>query len=140
MLRTVGGAVVKFVHFKPDELAVAERWVKQTNLDGSITWDVKLSRDPGRSPANAPASQAELFAFLQQFRIDAVVETDKEVWLVEFKDRVRMSGLGQLITYAALYREQYKPTKPVRMLMVAGQNDPQIAIVGNAQGIGVEVV
>lgn len=63
---------------------------------------------------------------LTQKRIDAVLHTEKEIWLMEVKMRASVSALGQLLTYKQLYEREREPDKPVRLGVVCRQVAPDM--------------
>ena len=59
-------------------------------------------------------------------RIDIVVEFPTEIWIVEVKDKLRPSGLGELYFYQYWYKKIYKPEKPVKLVYVAERDDVMV--------------
>jgi len=49
------------------------------------------------------------------------------LYIYEIKDRAEMSALGQLLTYEALYREEYEPKKPIKKVVIADRLGPSMA-------------
>ncbi len=50
--------------------------------------------------------------------IDVVGETEDSIFLFELKNKGSMEALGQLLTYQTLYQWAYRPTKPVKLVLV----------------------
>ena len=46
--------------------------------------------------------------------------------IIEVKPRGNMAAVGQLLTYKEHYSKEYHPQKPVRMVLVCGEIDPNI--------------
>lgn len=60
-------------------------------------------------------------------RADAIAELDDDVWIIEVSASPGMRALGQLVTYKTLWLEDVKIKKPVRMILVAEQIDPDVS-------------
>jgi hypothetical protein len=75
-----------------------------------------------------PESQPEMFRRSWQesskYKIDAVVERPSVVELVELKDLIRNSGLGQLLSYRYWYEIEYDLDKPLRLTLTAPDINP----------------
>jgi len=72
---------------------------------------------------------------LTQLRIDAVGETEKNIWIFEVKGRAGKGALGQLESYHYWYLRQYKPTKPVRLAVVCYEVDANLEPIFKSKGI-----
>lgn len=59
-------------------------------------------------------------------RADAITELKNEVWLIEVSAYPGMRALGQLLTYHTLWLQDPKIEKPVKMILVADQVDPDV--------------
>lgn len=57
--------------------------------------------------------------------IDAICKTDNEVWILEAKNILDYKALGEVLTYAALYKEEY-PNANVRMGIICGSIEDEI--------------
>ena len=129
-----------FAHFKPHEVEIMAAFLNQRLLDGVYRFDVRLFPE-----AIEPAPEAEpemYFAWymLRAKRIDAVCETVDAIWLLEVKDVLRPSAIGELLTYRALYDRQFHPLKPLRMGVVCGEDDELVRPACEEQGIRVWVL
>lgn len=74
---------------------------------------------------------------LTQLRIDAVGETDREIWIFEVKPRAGRSALGQLEAYRFWYVRQFRPAKPVRLAVVCYDVDKNLEPIFASKGIEV---
>lgn len=74
---------------------------------------------------------------LTQLRIDAVGETDREIWIFEVKPRAGRSALGQLEAYRFWYVRQFRPSKPVRLAVVCYDVDKNLEPIFQSKGIEV---
>lgn len=68
-------------------------------------------------------------------RIDAVAETDTFIHIIEVKRVMLPSGIGQLLLYSYLYNEQFKPTKNIKLWLIAKYPDPDVIHVCKQMGI-----
>ena len=131
---------------KKDECEVMDRFLAGEYLEGEYTYDVKLYKKKfvplhgfGYNPLNMffgaakgdiqerikkldsmLRDEAELFAK----RIDAVVETPTEIWLLEVTPKLKKHVIGGVLFYRDLFMYQFEPTKLVRLGIVAGVDDP----------------
>ena len=74
---------------------------------------------------------------LTQLRIDAVGETEKNIWIFEVKPRAGRSALGQLESYHYWYVRQFRPSKPVRLAVVCYDDDKNLEPIFQSKGIEV---
>lgn len=59
-------------------------------------------------------------------RIDALAETDKEVWIIEVSNDPGFRAIGQLMVYRNLWNEDPKIEKPVKLILVCAIVDPDL--------------
>ena len=130
----------RFKHFKPREAELAFVAERLGLLPGECTFNYLL--EPPKRPLRPGESPEEyrLWQFLRSKEIDAVCETTDAVYIIEFKDRARPSGIGQLLTYRELYIAQAKPSKPVKLRYIVGEGDPQVEEAAKRLGIEVYVL
>ena len=86
-------------HYKPREWILAYEAMKRGVIPEQCIWNFRL--DPPLRPRRPEETEWEylFWHFLRSKEIDAVCFAGDEVWLVEFKDRLRPSGVGQLLVY-----------------------------------------
>ena len=95
-------------------------------LDATWTYDVPLKVRKGDFPTLMSENEKNLWNRLTSKRIDAVAETPDTIYVIEIKDRLRPSAVGQALTYKTLYTEQFNPTKPVTAAIIARYGDPDM--------------
>lgn len=66
-----------------------------------------------------------------------IVESGRDVWIVEIKPRASFSALGQLLGYAVLYMAQFRPVHPPKLAVVAERTQPDLA--GVLANFGIEM-
>jgi len=130
----------KYPHMGPKEAQIWDRFLATTNLKFiKIEYDVRVG--PGNTPRylierwrheyelykKGKISREEyqltenivkMARQLTQLRIDAVGETENEIWIFEVKGRAGRSALGQLLSYQYWYLRQFSPRKRVRLGIV----------------------
>ena len=137
----------KYPGLKKDEIEVMDRFLAGKHLEGEYIYDVKLYLKKHLYEAFLPdpntfkqtskeyehilASMNQLSKLtyggsdLQASRIDCVVETDKEIWILEVTPRLKKHAIGGCLLYRDLFMYQFEPTKPVRLGIVSGVDDPR---------------
>jgi len=69
-------------------------------------------------------------------RIDAVCYTANEEWVIEIKKRLNYEALGEVLTYATLYREQ-NPSKIVRAGIACREIEEELLLACKKLGVTV---
>jgi len=106
-------------HYKVKEVETLKQFVKLGALPGDYSFDVRLPYELSEREKSLHPTEQRMMMFLKSMRIDAVVETDKEIWILEVAKGLELSYTGKLLGYTDLYKEIFKPTKPLRMGVVA---------------------
>lgn len=81
-----------------------------------------MATDESRDPMQ------RMWRALTSKRADAIAELKNEVWLIEVSAYPGMRALGQLLTYQTLWAQDPKIDKPVKMVLVADQVDPDVRL------------
>ena len=116
----------KYPHMFPNDIEVWERFlVKYGSLYEGFYYDVICGKETKMYPRWEFEYQKDAWV-LSQLRIDAVGERAESTDIIEVKPRGNMASIGQLLTYKEHYVNDYRPTKPVRMILVVGNIDPNI--------------
>jgi len=113
----------EYKHMKPDEKTIAERFVKANYLPGKYTYDVMLESPDVMFPAHWTKKDMEHWSGLRAKRIDAVVETDENIWILEVTPKLSKAAIGGVITYREMYRRQFNPTKKILVGIVVEVDD-----------------
>jgi len=101
----------RFPHYKVSEAMILKEFLKRRLLPGLYTFDVKLYVEEERSP---------IWKELTAKRIDALCQTPTKLFILEIKDRTRPSGIGELIMYETLLKEQFEVDKEIIKAAVVG--------------------
>ena len=130
----------RYPHMGPKECEIWTRFLTKTKMKFiRVDYDVRVG--PGFDPGPQYEENIRRMAIaLTQLRIDAVAETEKEIWIFEVKPRAGRSALGQLLSYAYWYIRQYSPKKPIRLAVVCEQVDPNMPPVYEERGVEIFVV
>jgi len=129
-----------FEHLNKEERIIAESAVVKGLVSDNAKYDIKVGE--GFVPTNQyfTPSEIEMAKNLTQKRIDAVDESESEIKLIEFTPRLSARTLGNLMSYSVLYKKQFTPSKPVRLVLIAGEDDKDLRVVADAHNISVMIV
>jgi hypothetical protein len=121
------------------ERALTEKFRKSGTLKGASRKEVKVGfqKPPLKAKAKNP-KQWSVDASLNVLsrKIDLVVENDKEVWILESKLALDPHALGQVMTYGALWKDDFpQDSRRVRLGIVCYHDDPKVRRVAEAQGV-----
>lgn len=105
-------------HLNRWEREVARMYFSTDPIPGEYLFDVPLIRPSMLEYVQKlPPSLRRQWLYLTAWKIDAVCITDDYHVIIEFKNYATERVIGQLTLYDKLYREQYRPDKPVRWLV-----------------------
>jgi len=124
-----------FPHFKPQETEVMKAFIRSGMLRGIWYFDVPLETTRSLELRRAVDRLLRLEAKLFVYRIDSICETEDAYWVLEVKERLRKSGVGEIVTYRMMFEDQYEPKKIVRSGYVYRAEDIDMWSVLNAHGI-----
>ena len=113
----------EYKHLKPDEKAIAERFVKGNYLVGSYEYDVKLDTPDVVFPAHWTKADFEHWGSLRSKRIDVVVHAEAAEWILEVTPKLSKAAIGGVEAYRDLYIKQFKPKYPVHLGIVVEVDD-----------------
>lgn len=153
---------IRLKHYKKQELEIARRYLATLKGFQKIESDVRLYPDPQTIPLavrsyidelasrfpelpkpqleDLKQSEIKMLLDLKSLKIDLVVHYPLFIDIVEVKDRARPSAIGQLETYAILYKKQYPTFKMIRKILVCEQGDPLVEEACKKLGISVVIV
>jgi len=130
----------KFRYAKPIERQLALIWVSRRRIDGYYFFGFELPREVEPEILRLPEPIRRDAIILSRFKVDCIVETPSEWLIVEIKDRLQSTSISQPLFYEQLFKQYFKPTKPTRKLLVAGQAVSEAAAVAKSLGIEVDVL
>ena len=116
----------RYPHMRASESEVWRAFLQQTELElTAVTYDLHLGIGippiPGESPGITRLKEA-----VTRKRVDAVAETAEDIWIMEIKERIGLSTLGQLLTYFDLYTQEYPQEKAVMLGAIGWRIEPDI--------------
>jgi len=126
---------IKFRHYKPDELEIAKEFVRRALLPGTYFFDVYLPTTEVKKAIEALPKEYKRITYPGMLRIDAVCLRGKTTWIIEFKERFRPTGIGELMTYQKMFIKEYKPSGKVILAYVSSRPDPDLEKVLHDYGI-----
>ena len=78
--------------------------------------------------------------YLLQKRIDALVELENEVWIIEVNSEAGQRSIGQLMTYQTLWLRDPKIMKPISLILVAETMDSDLIDAAGSLGVQIFLV
>lgn len=111
----------QFPHLLPRDIEVWEAHLAAHPDDYQyIDYDVRVGRgrDPGPDYTDAIRSHA---LDLSKRRIDAVGHAVDHIAIIEITTRAGLKALGQMAAYPVLYALTFKPTLPLRQVLVCAE-------------------
>ncbi len=115
-----------FRHFRPMELWVGREFIRRCLLPGTYYFDVYLLTEAALDFMRREPEAFWRMTIPYAHRIDAVCFRDREVWLLEFKIRLKYSAIGQLQGYRDWFERQYAPKKFVRLGVAFAIDTPEL--------------
>ena len=116
----------KYPHMLTPDYPVWERF-----LDAYASRILKLYYDVrvgvgGTVPGDVDEAMARMYRAVTAKRLDALVEFQDEVWLVEVSSGPGLRAVGQLASYLALYAQDPKIPKPTEPYLICDRLDPDL--------------
>jgi len=130
----------KYPHMRIWEEQIMDSWHAKNLFPAKWSYDVPLKVRKGDFPTLMSENEKALWNRLTSKRIDAVAETPSNIYVIEIKDRLRPSAVGQALTYKTLYEEQFKPEKPVIATILTKLSDPDMKHVCDVYNIEVWMI
>jgi hypothetical protein len=122
--------------------ADSEVWDKFLEAEGhrlkEVWYDVHVG-GAVESGAEADSVLGRVAAGVSRKRIDVVVRVGAGYWVVEVKPVADMGALGQVVTYARLFEEEYRPDGEVWPVVVCDKADSDVIKGFVEAGVGVFV-
>lgn len=115
-----------YTHMMTDEARIWTKFLQTTGLVfEEMAYDVHLGAGVLPVPGD-PEFMQRLLSAVTKKRVDAIGETETDIWIFEVKPRISMSALGQLATYFELYQAQFRPLKSVFLAAIGEREAPDI--------------
>jgi len=127
-------------HMLAPDIPVWYRFLKEwAGHFNSLYYDCLLG-GPKQDKDEEVDPMKRMWRALTSKRADAIAELENEVWLIEVSAYPGMRALGQLLTYHTLWVEDPKIDKPVIMVLVADQIDPDVRLSYRPYGVQLYLV
>jgi len=127
--------VMKFRHFSPEEKEIMKAFMEAHPALFNYRFDVRV----GGKKAELADIKEEwvklMWKSLLAKRIDAVAEDRSYLYIIEVKQWMLLSGVGQLLGYKELYKQTYPVIKPIKLVYAVRYPDPDVIDVCKAYGI-----
>lgn len=130
----------KYPHMFPLDVAVWEVFLtKYSKFYEGFYYDVIVGKEVENTGHLDINYQKDAW-ILSQLRIDAVGERKETTDIIEVKPKGTAGAIGQLLTYKEHYINEYKPKKPVRMILVCAEIDPNILTIAEKNHVNYIVI
>lgn len=106
-------------HLLPHEVRIWRKFFASPPFPiDHVAFDLRLGMGIPIDP-EWPAGIQRMARLLTQKRVDVVVKSGNEVWILEIKRRAGLSALGQLLGYGVLYMAEFSPGQSPRLGVIA---------------------
>ena len=129
------GWLPKFPHFKPIERRLATLFIQKYRIEGKYAFSVPLPTTRAKILMQKEEEWLRREAYLYCFKLDILIDCDYYYYIIEVKERIRPSALGQLAIYHDLFIREYKPNKPVYLGITYLIRDTDVETAAYARGI-----
>lgn len=122
-------------HMLAPDIPVWYRFLKEWDSHFTALYYDCLLGGPVVTEEEGKDTMARMWRALTSKRADAIAELEDEVWLIEVSAYPGMRALGQLLTYHTLWMQDPQIDKPVVMVLVADQIDPDVRLSYRPYGV-----
>lgn len=129
-----------FPHMMPEDVPVWERWLAKhgTQYD-TFLYDIRVGNGIEPPPIGDP-SHRSMWADLTKKRIDVIARTLTTDLIIEVKDKIGFTALGQILAYPVLYEISPGQDRDVQILLVAAEILPDMQTVLETLRVPYEIV
>ena len=113
-----------------------EKWGHEVK---TLYYDCLLG-GPFLSPEEERDPVKKSWRYVTSKRPDAIIETEKEVWIIEVAANPGLRAMGQCIAYLALWLEDPKIIKPERAVLIVETLDTDLGAACGRFGVQIYVV
>ena len=127
-------------HMSADDLPIWRRWrALHAHQYQAFYFDVGLGEGPPQSTALDP-THAAMWLRLTQKRADVVADDGTTWTIIELRAHAQSNAVGRLQQYEDLWHRDPPDTRPVRLLLVSDNPDPDLTPLTSQHAIAVEQV
>jgi hypothetical protein len=123
MSETFDGLPTRFPGLREIESRILARFARDMAPAGKWTINLRFPYPEDQISPGLSENERKAVAWNKSKRIEGLLETSAEIWLVEVKERVVPSALGELLMYEGLYRKHFSTVKPLVKVLVALEDD-----------------
>jgi len=134
------GVPTRFPGLREIEARTLERFARTVAPRGKFTVNLKFPFPEDRLPLGLSDPEKRMFLENKAKRIEGVLELPTEVWLIEVKERLVPSALGELLLYEGLYRQHFPTGKKLVKVCVATEDDALLRPSFEAAGVRVFII
>ncbi|MCK5504537.1 MAG: hypothetical protein KAJ10_05215 [Thermodesulfovibrionia bacterium] len=130
----------KYPHARIWEERIIDKFKEKYGVAGEWTHDIRLKIKDPPDHTFMSTKEGDLWRIQTAKRVDIVIVKPRVIYVIEVKDRLRPSAIGQALTYKNLYEWQHKPGQEVIPAIVTEYTDPDMLDVARFYGIKIWVV
>lgn len=118
--------LAKYPHMQPEDVAVWERFLlKNPFYFDTVDYDVAVGQGAPQDESQPENIQYD-GKILTQKKIDVVGYKGDTICVVEVKPIANMRGLGQILTYRKLYKDDHPEISDVNAMVLAGEIEREL--------------
>ena len=130
----------QYPHMKPNDVAIWERFItKFPDLYDTVMYDVGIGDiPPFMEQTSSPQGQA--MRELYRLKIDVIGFKGNAIDIIEVKHEAGSASIGQIQGYVTLYNRDFKPTVPVKPVLLTNVLKPNMEFLTQQAGVRLYVV
>lgn len=127
-------------HMSPEDIVIYRRWAI-SGLKNALRqyFDVSLGLIDVPDSTASPEIKA-MWVRLNQKRVDAIIEYEDHIKLIEFRHNATPNAIGRVLAYKMLWKDDPVIPKPFKMAIVSNRYDKEVDRLSIAMDIIYEVV
>lgn len=132
--------LLKYPHLRQYEAELMSSYIQLYKHEyKAFEYDVTVGTPP-EPPAEMPEELKRDWLYLASLKIDAIGHTENEIHIIELKQISHPADIAQIIMYVDLYKQQYKPKKPARGILVTRYARPDTQLLAKQYNIEIRIV
>ncbi len=129
------GKLATYPHMGPADAAIWDRFISANPGRFQRVWYDFRVGDEAAVPDECSTRARDCWWDLTYWRVDVVAEDAEKIYVIEIKPLANAKALGQADSYAMLYEEDEKPSKPVVAVVLTDTIIPTTARIAAKNGI-----
>lgn len=124
-----------YPHMRPEDQAIWDRFItKNPEAYNEVFYDVPVG-EGAQIPKGTQENIAIDFKILTQWKIDVVGHKGNNTDIIELKPNAGIGALGQIQSYARLYKKIAKPIEQITPVLITDKLRPDMELLAREQGI-----